>query len=471
MRPGTGPILRSLSHRNFRLFFGGQTLSMVGTWAQSTAMPLLLYRLTQSSYLMGVFQFVAQMPSLLLTPLAGVFVERADRRKLLIATQALAMIQALGLALLVWFGYERIWQIVLFNVSLNAINAFDMTARQAFLGEMLDDRADLANAIALNSSLVQLARLFGPFIAVLLLDWTGEAGCFLVNGLSFLAVIAALMAMRLPSATRSVRRGPVFSELADGARYALASAPIRSLLAVVAMVSIVGMPYTVLLPEFNDRILGADRAHFGRLLLASGVGALAASVMLAWRGVRGALERVACAPIGVGLCVATLAVVQRPAGALVLMALTGFCVLTLINSANTLIQSIVRDDARARVMSFYTWAFLGTSPLGALVAGGASWWFGVRGGLAVCGLACATLGAVSAVLMETWKADVKATLRAKLHPPVAPRAGAVVARLTEPSALFRRERAPHPRTNAPNRRHSLIAFVPRPCVCVETRNH
>lgn len=420
MKPSGVPILRSLSHRNFRLYFAGQTLSMVGTWAQSTAMPLLLFRLTHSSEVMGVLGFLAQLPSLVLTPFAGVFVERSDRRRLLIVTQVLAMLQAFGLALLVWSGSERVWQIVLFNISLNAINAFDMTARQAFLGEMLDDRADLTNAIALNSSLVQLARLFGPFIATVLLARVGEAGCFFVNGLSFSAVLLALAAMRVRPPPRPLVHGPVLHELTEGARYALRSAPIRSMLAVVALVSIVGMPYTVLLPEFNERILKGDAVSFGRLLLASGIGALAASSFIAWRGISGALGRVAVAPIAVGVAVTTLSLARDETTAQLVMAAIGFSVLTLINSTNTLIQSIVRDDARARVMSFYALAFLGTSPLGALVAGGAAWAFDVRGGLAVCGAICTLGGVALAWGMQSWRAEVKLALRTLRKPPVSP---------------------------------------------------
>lgn len=420
MTPGGGSLLRSLTHRNFRLFFAGQTLSMVGTWAQSTAMPLLLFRLTHSSEVMGVLGFIAQLPSLILTPFAGVFIERSDRRRVLLATQLLAMLQALGLAMLVASRSETVGIIVVFNLSLNAINAFDLTARQAFLGEMLDDRADLANAIALNSTLVQLARIFGPFIATVLLERFGEAGCFFVNGLSFAAVILALWAMRVPPSPRPPTHAPVLHELADGARYAMSSAPIRAMLGVVAMVSIVGMPYTVLLPEFNERILGAGRANFGRMLLASGIGAFAAGAFIAWRGMSGALGRVAVAPIAVGVAVTLLSFARNTTVAQVIMALIGFSVLTLINSSNTLIQSIVRDDARARVLSFYALAFLGTSPLGALVAGGAAWAFGVRGGLAVCGVACALSGVAFALSMASWRAEVKAALRALRTPPVSP---------------------------------------------------
>src|SRR5437660_879904 len=212
-------ILGALAHRNFRLFFAGQTLSLIGTWTQSTAMPWLVSGLTDSKTILGLVAFSSQLPSFFLPPFAGVLTDRVNRHRLLLVTQSLAMFQAFGLAALVWAGHVKIWQLILFNLTLSAINAFDMTARQTFLGEMLDDREDLANAIALNSAMVNGARLFGPTLAALLIATTGEAGCFFLNGVSFLAVLLALLAMRLPPRVTADHRTPVWRGLRDGFAY------------------------------------------------------------------------------------------------------------------------------------------------------------------------------------------------------------------------------------------------------------
>src|SRR5437660_4024261 len=214
-----GSMLRALSHRNFRLFFAGQTLSLVGTWTQSTAMPWLVSHLSGSPFVQGFVGFTAQLPSFFLPPFAGVLTDRLNRHRLLLVTQSLAMLQAFGLAALVWAGHVKIWQLILFNLTLSAINAFDMTARQTFLGEMLDDREDLANAIALNSAMVNGSRLFGPTLAAVLIATTGEAGCFFLNGVSFLAVLIALLAMRLPPRVTADHRTPVWRGLRDGFAY------------------------------------------------------------------------------------------------------------------------------------------------------------------------------------------------------------------------------------------------------------
>ena len=218
-------ILRALSHRNFRLFFGGQTLSLIGTWTQSTAMPWLVSGLTDSKTVLGLVAFSSRLPSFFLPPFAGVVTDRVNRRRLLLVTQSLAMFQAFGLAALVWSGHVLIWQLILFNFSLSAINAFDMTARQTFLGEMLDEPDDLANAIALNSAMVNGARLFGPTLAALLIANTGEAGCFFVNGVSFLAVLLALVAMRLPPKPAAGERLPVWHGLRNGFQFVTGYAP------------------------------------------------------------------------------------------------------------------------------------------------------------------------------------------------------------------------------------------------------
>jgi MFS family permease len=385
------------------------------------AMPLLVYRLTNSSYLLGVVGFATQLPSFIVTPFAGVIADRVNRRRLLFVTQGAAMIQAFGLAALVAFGNVQVWQVVLFNMSLNAINAFDMTARQSFLGDMLDDRQDLAYAISLNSSMVQLARLFGPFLAAWLIQIYGEAACFFINGLSFVAVLAALGAMHIRPVPRVSPHEPMFLALLSGAVYVRRSPAIRWLLILVGIVSIVGMPYSVLMPVFNDQVLHGDAVTYGHLYLAIGCGALVASIYLATRGVRGALTRIEIAPFGIGIFLIGFSLTQTQLSAVLMLLGVGFFVMLLINSSNTLIQSIVADDMRGRVMSFYALAFLGTAPLGSLLAGSSAQAFGLSAALQLAGGACIIGGLVYFWRAQYWKATVKAQLRAqRVRPPVEP---------------------------------------------------
>jgi MFS family permease len=413
-------FLRALTHRNFRLFFAGQTLSLIGTWAQSTAMPLLVYRLTNSAYLLGLVGFAAQLPSFFLTPFAGVIADRVNRKHLLIVTQAAAMVQAFGLAALVAFGDVQVWQIVLFNLTLNAINAFDMTARQAFLGDMLDDRQDLAYAISLNSSIVQLARLFGPYLAAWLIYAWGEAACFFINGLSFIAVLAALAAMRIPPIAHGRAHEPILAALVTGAAYVRHSPPIRTVLLLVTVVSVVGLPYSVLLPVFNDRILHGDAVSYGHLLLSIGVGALIASIYLGMRGIRGVLARIEIAPVGLAISLIGFSLTRSQWPAAAWLAGVGFFVMLLINSCNTLIQAIVADEMRGRVMSFYALGFLGTSPLSSLLAGTTADKFGLATALQFAGAASGICGLVYLWRSRVWKADLKRQLRAQRLPPPEP---------------------------------------------------
>ncbi len=404
-------LLRALAHRNFRLFFAGQSLSLIGTWTQSTAMPWLVTALTDSKTLLGLVAFSSQLPAVFLPPFAGVLTDRVNRRRLLLVTQTLAMLQAFGLAALVWAGHERVWHLILFNVTLSAINAFDMTARQTFLGDMLADRDDLANAIALNSAMVNGSRLFGPALAAVLIAVAGEAGCFFVNGVSFLTVLAALAAMRLPPRPVAGRNAPVLHGLREGFAYVAGTAHVRALLMLVSVVSLAGLPYAVLLPIYARETLGDNPAGYGLLMTAPGVGALAASLVVAWQGMRHAAARVAIGPLVTGACFVGFAAVNSPRIGLGFLFGVGFGILLLLSTTNALLQALVPDAIRGRVLSFYAMSFLGMAPLGSLVAGGAADWVGVRSVIAVAGGICLLAGLTFAVHLPRWRPLVKAQLR------------------------------------------------------------
>jgi MFS family permease len=414
-------MLRALTHRNFRLFFGGQTLSLIGTWTQSVAMPWLVHRLSQSELVLGLAAFSAQLPSFFLPPIAGVVTDRVDRHRLLIATQSFAMIQAFVLAALVLTDRVQIWSLVLLNFSLSAINAFDITARQTFLGDMLDNKEDLANAIALNASLVNGARLFAPALAAQLIAWLNEGACFFVNALSFVAVLLALLAMRIKPRPEPTHRPSFTQSMREGFRYVTGSPPIRAVLLVVSIVSLFGLSYSLLLPVYVHHHLDGTAQTYGWLMTAPGVGAFTAGMWLAWRGMKGVLIRIALSPITAGLCLAGFVFQPSLPLAIVLLFGSGFSFLTLLNSCNTLLQTYADEDKRGRVMSFYSMAFLGMAPLGSLLIGALAQFLGVTFTLALCGSLCAAGGIYFQIVRHRWQDEVRATIRAKRVPPPASR--------------------------------------------------
>ena len=382
-------LLRALRSRNYRLFFAGQGVSMVGTWMQQVAMSWLVYRLTGSAWLLGVVGFTSQAPSFFFSPVAGVLADRWDRRRLLVATQSLAMLQAAVLAAVVLTKVVQVWQIVLLSLLLGIVNAFDIPVRQSFVVEMVDDREDLGNAIALNSSMVNGARLIGPAIAGLLVSAVGEGICFVLNSASYLAVILALAAMRLAPLQPSRQRRRMHHELFEGISYAVGFAPIRNILLLVALVSLVGMPYAVLLPVFAREVFHGGAHTYGFLMTATGVGALTSTLYLATRksvlGL-GRLIPLATALFGAGVCVLALS------GSLVLslagLGAAGFGVMAQVASSNTILQTIVEEDKRGRVMSLFVMAFIGMNPFGCLAAGALADTIGPRETILVGGVAC-----------------------------------------------------------------------------------
>lgn len=362
--------LRALRSRNYRLFFSGQSVSLIGTWMTRIATSWLVYRLTHSAFLLGVASFAGQIPLFFLAPLAGVWVDRWNRHRTLVATQTLSMVQSFALAALALTGVITVWEIIALMLFQGVINAIDMPARQAFVIQMVDDRTDLPNAIALNSSMVNAARLIGPAVAGVLIAAVGEGYCFLADGVSYMAVIASLLAMRVPARVMGRARQRVLQDLAEGWRYVSQSPPIRSILLLLAAISLLGMPYTVLMPIFAGRVLHGGPHTLGLLMACIGLGALAGAVALATRRTVLGLGKVI--PISAGIFGAALAAFGFSralwiSAALLLVA--GFGMMRHMAASNTILQTIVEEEKRGRVMAFYAMAFVGMSPFGSLIAG------------------------------------------------------------------------------------------------------
>ncbi len=330
-----------------------------------------MYRLTGSAAVLGIVGFAGQIPTFLLAPFAGVWVDRWGRYRVLVVTQVLSMLQSFALAWLALAGTITVTRILLLSAFQGVINAFDTPARQAFVVDMVEDRADLPNAIALNSSMVNGARLVGPSVAGVLIAVAGEGWCFLLDGVSYVAVIVSLMMMRLARAAPRGRETRVLLELRDGFRYAFGFAPIRSLLLLITLISVMGMPYTVLMPLIADQVLHGGPHTLGFLMGATGVGALAGAVYLASRrSVLGLGRVIAAAAILFGCGLIAFSLSRTLALSLVLMVVTGTGFMVQLAASNTVIQTIVREEMRGRVMAFYTMAFMGTAPFGSLLAGG-----------------------------------------------------------------------------------------------------
>jgi MFS family permease len=370
--PATGlrSIGRALRHRNYRLFFSGQSISLIGTWLTRVATSWLIYRLTKSALLLGVLGFAGQIPTFILAPLAGVLVDRWDRYRVLVVTQILAMVQSGLLAGLALAGVINVYHVLALSVFQGLINAFDMPARQSMVVQMVEDREDLPNAIALNSSMVNAGRLLGPAAAGVLIALVGEGWCFFVDALSYLAVITSLLLMRITPRPRAARSARVLHEMKEGFGYAAGFAPIRALLLLLAVVGVMGMPYTVLLPVIASEVLGGGAGMLGALQAAAGMGALAGALYLASRTSVLGLGRViviATAAFGVGLIGFSRAGVFWLA--LPLTVITGGGMMLQMAASNTILQTIVDEDKRGRVMSLFAMSVFGTVPFGSLLAG------------------------------------------------------------------------------------------------------
>lgn len=416
-RPATVPkatgllfLLRALRHRNYRLFFSGQSISLIGTWMTRIATSWLVYRLTGSALLLGLVGFAGQIPAFLLTPFAGVLVDRWNRHHVLVVTQVLAMGQSLALAFLALTDLITITHVLFLSLFQGIINAFDMPARQAFVVEMIERREDLANAIALNSSMVNIARLLGPSLGGVLIAAMGEGWCFLLDGLSYLAVIASLLAMTIAPRQRPAETvGKIGQQLRDGWTYVTGFLPIRHILLLLALVSLVGMPYTVLMPLVATEMLRGGSTTLGLLMASVGVGALTGAVVLAARkSVLGLSHMIplAAGTFGVGLIAFSFSHVLWLA--MVFLVVTGLGFMVQMASSNTLLQTIVEDEKRGRVMSFYTMAVMGITPFGSLLAGGVAHRIGAASTLRLGGIGC--------IIGALWFAQSLTAFQRELHP-------------------------------------------------------
>jgi MFS family permease len=403
-------MLRTLKYPNYRLFFGGQIVSVTGTWITMTATSWLVYRLTGSALLLGVVGFASQFPAFLMTPFAGIFVDRWDRHRLLVVTQTLSMVQSFVLAALTLTHTITIPWLIAVSVVQGLVNAFDMPTRQAFVVTLIEDKRDLGNAIALNSSMFNAARLLGPTVAGAIIAATNEGWCFFIDGVSYLAVIGSLLAMRVPStATPSKKGESPLAQFKDGWDYTYGSRPIRSIITLIALVCLVGVPYTVLMPVFAATIFHGGAHTLGLLMAASGGGALLGALWLASRRTSDGLGRlipVAAAIFGCGLVAFAFSRVLWLS--LALMVITSFGFMVQVGSSNTLLQTIVEDGKRGRVMSFFLMAYFGTTPFGSLLAGSLSERIGAPYTLALGG-ACCVAGAA-------WFASTLATLEREIAP-------------------------------------------------------
>ncbi len=402
-------IGRALRHRNYRLFFTGQSISLIGTWLTKVATSWLVYRLTGSAWLLGVVGFAGQIPTFLLAPLAGVLVDRWNRYRVLVATQALAMVQSALLAALALGGVIQVWEIVALNVMQGLIDAFDMPARQSMIVRMVDDRADLPNAIALNSSMVNGGRLLGPAIAGVLIAAVGEGWCFFVDALSYAAVLASVLMMTVELPPAAPRTADVLKDMAEGFRYVSGFAPIRALLLLLAVSGLAGRPFAVLLPVVAREVMHGGAGTLGFLQATAGVGALAGALYLAWRtsvlGL-GRVVAVSAGAFGVGLVAFSRVHALWPAAPMLLVAGTGMMLQTA--ASNTIIQTIVAEDKRGRVMSILAMSLFGTVPIGSLIAGALATRIGAENTLLIGGAVC--------VLAAAWFVRALPEMREAVRP-------------------------------------------------------
>ena len=389
--PGTGLnfLLRALHYRNYRLFFGGQGISLIGTWMQQITMSWLVYRLTGSPFLLGLIGFSGQIPTFVLAPFAGVFADRFDRRRTLVLTQALSMLQALILAVLTFTGFVAVWHLVALSLFIGLVNALDIPVRQSFVIDLVENKKDLGNAIALNSVMFNGARLLGPSIAGVLIGLFGEAVCFLLNGISYFAIVIALLAMNVRPRVIESSGQPFLHGLAEGARYTFGFPPIRDIILFLGLVSFMGTSYLVLMPVFARDILHGGAYALGFLMGATGIGALVGAVFLASRrSVRGLGRFLVIAPMILGVSLVVFSFSRYMALSLVMMLGAGFGMIVHMASSNTVLQTIVEEDKRGRMMSFYAMAFMGMATFGSLLAGSLAQSLGAPATLTICGLIC-----------------------------------------------------------------------------------
>lgn len=378
---------RALSYRNYRLFFIGQGLSLTGTWMQTIALSWLVYKLTNSAFLLGLVGFLSQIMIFIFSPFAGAIADRFNRHRIIILTQTLAMLQAFVLAFLVYTNTINIWEIMLLSMFLGLVMSFDAPTRQSFVIEMVENKNDLGNAIALSSSVFNGARLIGPSIAGIAIATLGEGFCFFINGISYLAVIISLMMMKIKPPKYKKMKSQMLKDIKEGFSYVYHFAPIRYILFLLGMLSLTAMPYTVLMPVLARDVLHGGPQTLGLLMAAAGVGALFGTLYLASRkNVIGLTRIIAFAATIFSLGLIALAFSKILWLSIVILMITGFGMMLQMASSNTLLQTIVDEDKRGRVMSIYVMAFMGMTPFGSLLAGALAHNLGVLKTLSICGI-------------------------------------------------------------------------------------
>jgi len=382
-------MFRALKSKNYRLFFIGQSISLTGTWMQQMAIGWLIYRLTKSPFMLGFVGFLGNIPTFIFTPFAGVLADRMNRHRMLIITQALEMIQALILAALIMTGKVEVWHILALTIFLGIAVAFDSPARHAFIVEMVGKKEDLGNAIALNSLVFNAARLIGPSFAGILVALFGEGICFLFNGLSYIAVIAALLGMHITHRVIVCQDKHIIHGLREGVNYAFRDKLIRSILLLTGLVSMMGMSYVVLMPVFAKDVLHGDANTLGFLMGSTGLGALVGAFFLASRkGTKGLNEIVFLTTNIFGIALIAFSFSRVLWLSVVILLFIGFGIMVQMSANNTIIQAVVHDDKRGRVMSLFMVAFMGMVPFGCLIAGGLANRFGAPNAIMASGLFC-----------------------------------------------------------------------------------
>jgi MFS family permease len=381
-------IFRALKYRNFKLFVIGQSISLIGTWIQQVAMLWLVFSLTNSALLLGIVGFLGQLPMFVIAPFAGVLADRVNKHKLMILTQVLALIQAFILSGLVLFNVISIWHLVVLSVILGVINAFDMPVRQTFVIEMIENnKEDLGNAIALNSSMVNAARLVGPSIAGILIATIGEGWCFFLNSISYIAVVGSLIKMKVVPAIKKSEQRKILEDITEGFKYSFGFPPIKYLVGLLAIVSLFGSSITLLAPVVAIEMLQGDSSTFGFLMSAFGLGALiGAGYLLNKKTVLGLGRLIAGAASVFGLSLIVFSFSHIFIFSVIVMLFAGLSNMLMIASTNTLLQTIVEEDKRGRVMSLFTMAFRGMAPFGNLIAGSLAGFLGTAFAIASGGI-------------------------------------------------------------------------------------
>ena len=396
-------VFASLKSYNFRLYFGGQCISLIGTWMQQIAMSWLVFRLTGSVLLLATVTFTAQIPILVATPYMSVFVDRFDRRKLLVLTQSLSMIQALLMAILTLTGLVQVWHIMILSLLIGLINALDNPTRQSFYPSLVSPDK-LSNAIALNSAVINGSRLIGPAVGGVLIGLLGEGICFLLNGISYIAVIVALLLMRLPSKRGCTAKQKVLEDMRDGFRYVVRNIPIRALLLLMSAISFFGLPLMTFIPAYVKTILHGESEMLGLLLSCIGVGSFVAALYLAARkSVLGLGKVVMLSGVLLGIGLSVMAFVTIPWVAAVLCLPIGFTIIAAVASINTLLQTLSGEDKRGRVMGYMAMAFTGMAPVGSMVLGAIEKWIGLQMIILLSGICCF----VAALVFEYYRPLVR----------------------------------------------------------------